>query len=61
MKYYHLAAKDNFFYVCDYCEKDDGRDTFVWKSLPKRKGHFVICYKCIKKIYEQNRESIYGK
>lgn len=53
MKRYSPGAinKEECFYVCDCCEVDDGRSTVVWGGLPKRAGHFVLCFACISNLY----------
>ena len=50
MKRLLLGAKNDTGYICDYCEQDDGRPTIVWRNLPKRKGHFVLCYDCVERL-----------
>lgn len=53
MKEYNPGAVDNYFYTCDMCEINDGRPSIVFKSLPKRKGHFAICLSCLSSLYIQ--------
>ena len=52
MKIYSPGASvhGDYAYICDCCETDDGRATLVWHKLPKRKGHFVLCRECIRKL-----------
>jgi len=53
MKKYSPGASinSNYCFICDCCEVDDGRPSLVWHNLPRRKGHFVLCYDCLKKLY----------
>jgi hypothetical protein len=55
MKKYSPGAsvKDDYAYICDCCEIEDGRPTLVWHQLPKRKGHFCLCYECLAKLNRQ--------
>jgi hypothetical protein len=43
----------DYSYICDNCEIDDGRDTLRWEPLPGRKGHFCLCYDCLKKLVNE--------
>lgn len=56
MKRYSPGAstKSDYYYICDYCEKDDGRPVLVWYKLPGRKGHFALCFECLEKLYQDN-------
>jgi len=53
MKRYSPGASvhSDYYYICDCCEKDDGRPILFWEGLPERKGHFVLCLSCIKNLY----------
>lgn len=56
MKRYSPGAgtKSDYYYICDYCEEDDGRPVLVWYKLPERKGHFALCFECLEKLYHDN-------
>jgi hypothetical protein len=59
MKTYAPGAslKSDFAYTCDCCEIDDGRPTLRWEPLPRRRGHFCLCYQCLTKLnYQYNIE-----
>ena len=43
----------DYYYICDCCRLDDGRPTLIWSSLPKRKGHFVLCFECLTKLFKE--------
>lgn len=49
MKRYSPGAsvKDDYAWICDCCEINDGRATIVWKQLPGRRGHFALCLDCL--------------
>jgi len=53
MKKYRPGASihSNYHYICDCCEKEDGRPILTWESLPQRKGHFALCFECISQLY----------
>lgn len=48
------SIHSDYYYICDYCEIDDGRPLIIWDKLPKRKGHFAICYECLTKLNNEN-------
>lgn len=53
-KYSPGANKDrDFYHICDCCEIDDGRSVLLWTPLPKRKGHFALCYECLNKLFRE--------
>jgi hypothetical protein len=60
MKRYSPGASihSDYCYICDCCEKDDGRPILFWEGLPDRKGHFVLCLSCIKKLYIEHISKI---
>ena len=47
------SIHDDYYYICDCCEVDDGRPVLIWRSLPNRKGYFALCYDCLARL---NRE-----
>lgn len=50
------SIHDDYRYVCDCCEKDDGQPVLVWHELPERKGHFALCYECLCRLnFEYNK------
>jgi len=53
MKKYSPGANlgGDYYYICDCCEVNDGRGVLLWKSLPKRKGHFALCYECVGSLF----------
>lgn len=53
MKRYSPGAsiKSDYYYICDMCGVDDGRGVLVWDNLPRRKGHFALCYQCVARLY----------
>ena len=63
MKRYSPGASMNsdYCYICDCCEKDDGRPILFWEGLPGRKGHFVLCLSCIEKLYIKHVSNITKK
>ena len=60
MKTYSPGAsiKDDYAYICDCCENDDCTSVLVWRKLPKRRGHFSLCYKCIEKLFIEHVSGI---
>ncbi len=45
------SIRDDYAYYCDMCEDKSGKPCLIWRSLPGRKGHFAICYDCIRKLF----------
>jgi len=48
-RFYHCAAINDYFHMCDYCEKKDGRSTIVFKDKD-----FALCSECIEKLFLQH-------
>ena len=60
MKRYGPGAsiKSDYYFICDCCEIDDGRPTLIWESVPKRRGHFALCYQCLKRLNQEYNISL---
>jgi len=42
------SVKDDYAYICDMCEEEDGRATLIWNLQDGR--YFVLCFGCLAKL-----------